>query len=155
MYTAVSLADTVSREEPRTTQAALRQKMDNFVQSLAEFLHQERFPTSDATFVVSAVYKSPDNPAPSVLWTKTVVLGPDDGQAPEPISCSQDEIDINGQAATLPADFTMADHGQNEIVIVAEVCVNRTNTAFPGAVYAHYIVPSRDFSLAEHLGVAG
>ena len=46
----------------------------------------------------------------------------------------------------------MADMEDREIVIVAEVCVERTSTAFPGPAYAHYIVPSRDDNLASRLG---
>ena len=125
LHTAVTLADSVSRDA---------QLDADFVQKLAEFLHQEEFPTLDAAFVVSAVYKDPNTPTapPSVLWTKTVLLGPDD-QAPELTSCK------DGPAA-LPAVFSMS---PGELAIVAEVCVERTNTAMSGAVYAHYIVPPR------------
>ena len=133
MHAAVTLADTMSRDE---------QLEALFVQKLAAFLHQEQLPTANVVFVVSAVYKSPDNPTapPTVLWTETVTLGPDD--APE--SCSQ-------EPAALPAVLNMS---PKELVIVAEVCVERTNTALPGAVYAHYIVPSRADNLAETLGAS-
>ena len=145
LHAAVTLADTVSRDE---------QLEAGFVQTLAGFLHQEQFPTSNVVFVVSAVYKSPDNPTapPTVLWTETVELGPEDGQPPTLTSCSGEgksvSISLNNPA-TLPDVFTMA---LEELAIVAEVCVERANTAMPGAVYAHYIVPARAENLATNLG---
>lgn len=152
-HVAISLADTVSRAEPPgLTEAQLRQKMTDFVESLSELLHEEQFPTSNANFVVAAVYKDPGPPASiTALWSKEEVLLPD---TTSPLtSCAPanqtNEIEIHTSPVTLPADFTMADR---EIVIVAEVCVERTNTAFPGPTYAHYIVPSRDDSLASRLG---
>ena len=146
LHAAVTLADTVSRDE----QLEVR-----FVQTLAKFLHQEQFPTQNVVFVVSAVYKSPTDPtaAPTVLWTKTVELGPKDGQAPTLTSCSgggEISIDTVNSPATLPDVFTMS---LEELAIVAAVCVERTNTALPGAVYAHYIVPARVAQLATNLGV--
>ena len=145
MHAAVTLADTVSRDE---------QLEARFVQTLAKFLHQEQFPTSNVVFTVSAVYKSPDNPTarPTVLWTETVKLGPDDGQVPTLTSCSGEgeiSIDTLNSPATLPDVFTMS---LKELAIVAVVCVERTNTAIPGAVFAHYIVPSRAENLATNLG---
>ena len=151
-HAAVSLADTVSRAEPPgLTEAELRQKMNDFVQSLSELLHQEQFPTANASFVVAAVYKEPGNASPTVLWSKEVVLlGTNNTPLTSCQSANQaNEIKINANPATLPAGFTMPDR---EIVIVAEVCVERTNTAFPGPAYAHYIVPSRDDALAPRLG---
>ena len=152
-HVAVSLADIVSRAEPPgLTQAQLRQKMTDFVESLSELLHEEQFPTLNANFVVAAVYKDPGPPASlTALWSKQEVLLPD---TTNPLtSCAPanqtNEITLETNPVTLPADFTMADR---EIVIVAEVCVERTNTAFPGPAYAHYIVPSRDDSLASRLG---
>jgi len=152
-HIAVSLADTVSRAEPPgLTEAQLRQKMTDFVESLSELLHEEQFPTLNAYFVVAAVYKDPGPPASlTALWSKEEVVLPD---TTNPLtSCASanqtNEIKIHTNPVTLPADFTMADR---EIVIVAEVCVERTNTAFPGPAYAHYIVPSRDDSLASRLG---
>ena len=144
MHAAVTLADTVSRDE---------QLEAGFVQTLATFLHQEQFPTSNVVFVVAAVYKSPDNPTapPTVLWTETVELGPEDGQPPTLTSCSEERelsIDTLNNPATLPDVFTMS---LEELAIVAEVCVERTNTAMPGAVHAHYIVPARADNLAENL----
>ena len=53
LHAAVTLADTVSRDD---------QLEAGFVQTLARFLHQEQFPTSNVVFVVSAVYKSPGRP---------------------------------------------------------------------------------------------
>ena len=154
MYAAVSLADSLSREEPQGVNA--QQAMNTLAQSLAQFLHREQFPTSDAVFVVSAVYKSstsPDEDPPSVLWTRQEVLyGTDNSDLDACRSENQDnEIKINTNPATLPQGFTMADE---EIVIVAEVCVERTNMALPGAVYAHYIVPSRDDRLAARLSTS-
>lgn len=152
MHVAVSVADTVSREEPPgLTETELRQKMDAFVQSLAELLHKEQFPTSNANIVVAAVYKEPGTALPRALWSKEVVLlGPTNTPLTACQSANQtNEIKIHTNPATLPADFTMAD---DEIVIVAEVCVEGTSTAFPEAVYAHYIVPSRDDDLASRLG---
>ena len=153
MHVAVSLADTVSRDEPPgLTEAELRQKMDAFVQSLSELLHQEQFPTANANFIVAAVYKDPGPPASlTALWSKEVVLL---GTTNPLTSCKPanqtNEIKIDTNPVTLPAKFLpMADR---EIVIVAEVCVERTGTAFPGEVYAHYIVPSRDDDLAPRLG---
>ncbi len=152
-HVAVSLADTVSRAEPPgLTEAQLRQQMDDFVLSLSELLHEEQFPTSNANFVVAAVYKDP-NPTTSLtaLWRKEKVLLPD---TTSPLtSCAAanqtNEITLETNPVALPAGFTMADR---EIVIVAEVCVERTGTAFPGPAYAHYIVPSRDDNLASRLG---
>ena len=134
MHTAVTLADSVSRDDRLEA---------GFVQTLAGFLHQEQFPNSNAVFVVSAVYKSPDNPAPSVLWTEKVEFeltpcNPDND--PDNESCCDATLQEKDQPATLPDVFTMAD---GELAIVAEVCVERTNTAMAGAVYAHYIVPPR------------
>ena len=89
LHAAVTLADTVSRDD---------QLEAGFVQTLAKFLHQEQFPTSNVVFVVSAVYKSPADPAasPTVLWTETVELGPEDGQVPTLTSCSgEGEISID------------------------------------------------------------
>ena len=148
LHAAVTLADTVSRDD---------QLEAGFVQTLAKFLHQEQFPTSNVVFVVSAVYKSPADPAasPTVLWTETVELGPEDGQAPTLTSCSgEGEIDIDtlNNPATLPDVFTMS---LEELAIVATVCVERTNTAMAGAVYAHYIVPARADNLATNLGATG
>lgn len=145
MHAAVTLADVVSRDA---------QLQAGFVRTLANFLHEEQFPTSNVVFVVSAVYKSPDDPAasPTVLWTETVTLGPEDGQTPTLTSCSGEgevNIDTLNNAATLPDVFTMS---LRELAIVAEVCVERTNTAMAGAVYAHYIVPARDPNLATNLG---
>ncbi len=156
-HVAVSLADTVSRKEPAPpapgglTETQLRRKMSDFVQSLSDLLHEEQFPTANASFVVAAVYKNPGPPASlTALWSKEVVVLSD---AASPLtSCAAanqtNEIKIHANPITLPAGFTMADR---EIVIVAEVCVERTNTAFPGPAYAHYIVPSRDDSLASRL----
>ena len=145
LHAAVTLADTVSRDD---------QLEAGFVQTLAKFLHQEQFPTSNVVFVVSAVYKSPADPAapPTVLWTETVELGPDDGQVPTLTSCSGEgeiSIDTLNNPATLPDVFSMS---LRELAIVAEVCVERTNTAMAGAVYAHYIVPARADNLATNLG---
>ena len=158
MYAAVSLADSLSREEPEGVN--VRQAMDTLAKSLAEFLHKEQFPTSDVVFVVSAMYKSPDSPEadpPSVVWTREEVR-----YSTEDLSnltrCrsenQENEIKISADPATLPEVFTMADHGLEEVVIVAEVCVERTSTALPGAVYAHYIVPSRDDNLVTRLGAS-
>ena len=152
-HVAVSLADTVSRSEPPgLTEAQLRQQMDDFVLSLSELLHEEQFPTSNATFVVAAVYKDPGPPTSlTALWSKAVVRTP--SSTSTLTSCARanqtNEIQLETDPVTLPADFSMADR---EIVIVAEVCVERTNTAFPGPAYAHYIVPSRDDHLASRLG---
>ena len=151
LHAAVTLADTVSRDD---------QLEAGFVQTLAKFLHQEQFPTSNVVFVLSAVYKSPADPtaSPTVLWTETVVLGPEDGQVPTLTSCSGEweiSIDTLNNPATLPTVFTMADHGEKELAIVATVCVERTNTAMAGAVYAHYIVPARADNLATNLGATG
>lgn len=145
MHAAVTLADTMSRDG---------QLEAGLVRTLANFLHEEQFPTSNVVFVVSAVYKSPDDPAasPTVLWTETVTLGPEDGQTPTLTSCSgggEITIDTLNNPATLPDVFTMS---LRELAIVAEVCVERTNTAMLGAVYAHYIVPARDPNLATNLG---
>ena len=145
LHAAVTLADTVSRDE---------QLEASLVRTLAKFLHQEQFPTLNVVFVVSAVYKNPDDPtaSPTVLWTETVELGPDDGQAPTLTSCSGEgeiNIDTLNSPATLPDVFTMS---LEELAIVAEVCVERTNTAMSGAVYAHYIVPARADNLATNLG---
>ena len=145
LHAAVTLADTMSRDE---------QLEAGLVQTLANFLHEEQFPTSNVVFVVSAVYKSPADPAasPIVLWTEAVTLGPEDGQAPTLTSCSGEgevNIDILNNPATLPDVFTMS---PKELAIVAEVCVERTNTAMPDAVYAHYIVPARADNLATNLG---
>ena len=145
LHAAVTLADVVSRDE---------QLEASFVRTLANFLHQEQFPTSNVVFVVAAVYKSPDTPAaaPTVLWTETVKLGPDEGQAPTLTSCNGEgevNIDTLNSPATLPDEFTMS---LEELAIVAEVCVERANTAMPGAVYAHYIVPARADNLAANLG---
>ena len=151
MHAAVSLADTVSRDEPPgLTEAELRQKMDAFVQSLSELLHEEQFPTANANFAVAAVYKDPGNTSPTALWSKEVVLL---GTTNPLTSCEPanqtNEIKLDTNPVALPAEFTMADR---EIVIVAEVCVERTSTTFSGPAYAHYIVPSRDDDLASRLG---
>ena len=145
LHAAVTLADTVSRDE---------QLEAGFVRTLAGFLHEEEFSTSNVVFVVSAVYKNPANPTapPTVLWTETVELGPEDGQAPTLTSCSEEgeiSIDTLNNPATLPDVFTMS---LEELAIVAVVCVERANTAMPGAVYAHYIVPARAENLATTLG---
>ena len=153
-HVAVSLADTVSRKEPaRLTPARLRQTMDHFVESLSNLLHKEQFPTLNARFVVAAVYKDPGNTALTAPWSKEVVVLSDaTGSLTSCEAANQtneiklDTLETN--PATLPTGFTMADR---EIVIVAEVCVERTNTAFPGPAYAHYIVPSRDDNLATRL----
>ena len=148
LHAAVTLADAVSRDD---------QLEARFVQMLAGFLHQEQFPTSNVVFVVSAVYKNPANPTdpPTVLWTETVELGPEDGQPPTLTSCSGEweiSIDTLNNPATLPDVFTMS---LEELAIVAAVCVERTNTAMLGAVYAHYIVPARADNLAANLGATG
>lgn len=152
MHIATSLADTVSRAEPSSlTATQLKQKMTDFVQSLSELLHQEQLPTLNAHFGVAAVYKDPA-PAASLttLWSKEVVLL---GTASLLTSCKPadqtNEIKLETNPVVLPADFTMADR---EVVIVAEVCVERTSAAFSGPTYAHYIVPSRDDNLAPRLG---
>lgn len=148
---AVTLADTVSRDEPSgLTEAQLRQKMSAFVQNLSELLHEEQFPTLNANFVVAAVYKAPGTTALTALWRKEVTLL----SATDPLtSCAPanqtNDIKIHTNPVTLPTDFSMADR---EIVIVAEICVERASTAFPGPAYAHYIVPSRDDNLATRLG---
>ena len=159
-HVAVSLADTVSRKEPEPhvpgglTEAELRRKMSDFVQSLSELLHEEQFPTSNANFVVAAVYKEPGNTALTAPWSEeVVVLSNATGSLTSCAPANQTneiEIHANANPITLPERFTrtMADR---EIVIVAEVCVERTNTAFPGPAYAHYIVPSRDDNLASRL----
>ena len=139
MHTAVTLADSVSRDA---------QLDADFVQKLAEFLHQEQFPTSNAVFVVSAVYKDPDTPTapPSVLWTETVKFeltpcNPDNESCCDAtLQKNEIGVEVKDQPASLPDVFSMAD---GELAIVAEVCVERTNTAMSGAVYAHYIVPPR------------
>ncbi len=144
LHAAVTLADTLSRDD---------QLKAGFVQTLAKFLHQEQFPTSNVVFVLSAVYKDPADSAasPTVLWTETVELGPED-DPPTLTSCSGEgeiSIDTLNNPASLPGVFTMS---LRELAIVAEVCVERTNTAIPGAVYAHYIVPARADNLATNLG---
>lgn len=153
MHTAISLADTVSREEQAATEAELRQTMDAFVQGLSELLHGEQFPTANANFVVSAVYQRPGTPQLEALWTKEVVLlGPNQTRLTSCKSANQtNEIRINANAnpITLPPGFTLTD---SEIVIVAEVCVEQTSTAFPEPVYAYYIMPSWDDKLAKRLG---
>ena len=152
MHVAVSLADTVSREEPPgLTPAELRRQMSDFVESLSELLHEEQFPTVNASFVVAAVYKDPGPPSSlTVLWSEEVIVLSD---TTSPLtSCAAanqtNEIEIPTNPIALPTGFTMEDR---EIVIVAEVCVERTNTAFPGPAYAHYIVPPRDDNLATRL----
>ena len=151
-HVAVSLADTVSRKEPSgLTQAQLRQTMNDFVQNLSKLLHEEQFPTSNASFVVAVVYKDPGPPASlTALWSKEEVVLPDATSSLTDCAPANqtNEIKIHTNPVTLPTDFSMADR---EIVIVAEVCVERTNTAFPGPAYAHYIVPSRDDNLATRL----
>ena len=151
MHVAVSLADTVSREEPPgLTEAELRQKMDAFVQGLSELLHEEQFSTANANFTVAAVYKDPGSASLTALWNKEVVLLGTTNPLTSCESANQtNEIKLETNPVTLPAGFTMTDR---EIVIVAEVCVERTDTAFPGEAYAHYIVPSRDDNLATRLG---
>ena len=151
-HVAVSLADTFSRAEPsRLTEAQLRQTMTDFVENLSELLHEEQFPTSNARFMVAAVYKDPGPPASlTTLWSREEVVLPD---TTSPLtSCAPanqtNEIKLETNPVVLPTDFTMADR---EIVIVAEVCVERTGTAFSGPAYAHYIVPSRDDNLATRL----
>ncbi len=154
MHVAVSLADTVSRREPpRLTKEELGQKMTDFVQNLSALLHEEQFPAANANFVVAAVYKYPQQP-PAALWREEVVLL---GTATSSLtSCNPasqtNEIDIHTDPVSLPPDFTR-DMADREIVIVAEVCVERTRTVFPGPAYAHYIVPPRDDLLASRLGV--
>ncbi len=148
MHAAVTMADTMSRDEQLEALS---------VQRLAQFLHREQFPTSNVIFVLSAVYKNPDNPtaSPTVLWTERVVLGPEDGQVPTLTSCSGEgeiSIDTLNNSASLPDVFTMS---LRELAIVAAVCVERTNTAMPGAVHAHYIVPARADNLATNLGATG
>lgn len=153
MHVAVSLADTVSRDEPPgLTRAQLQQKMTDFVQNLSELLHGEQFPTANANFVVAAVYKDPGPPAAlTMLWRREVTLL---GTTSPLTSCSPasqtNEINIHTNPVSLPTDFTTAMQDR-EIVIVAEVCVERTRTAFPGPAYAHYIVPPRDDQLASRL----
>ena len=150
VHVAVSLADTVSRAEPPgLTQAELRQKMDDFVQSLSELLHEEQLPTFNASFVVAAVYKAPGSASPDALWSKEVVLLDTDPLTSCKPANQTNEIKLGTAPVVLPAEFSMEDR---EVVIVAEVCVERTNTAFPGSTYAHYIVPSRDDDLASRLG---
>lgn len=156
-HVAVSLADTVSRKEPPgLTKAELLRKMSDFVESLSELLHEEQFPTSNARFAVAAVYKYPGPPAASLttLWSTAVVRRPPSSTSPL-TSCKPanqtNEIQLETNPVTLPAGFTLADMADRETVIVAEVCVERTNTAFPGPAYAHYIVPSRDDNLASRL----
>ncbi len=151
MHIAVSLADTVSREEPLgLTEAELRQKMNAFVQSLSELLHEEQFPTANANFTVAAVYKDPGSASLTALWSKEVaLLGTTDPLTSCGPANQTNEIKLDTDPVALPAEFTMADR---ETVIVAEVCVERTGTAFSGEVYAHYIVPSRDDNLATRLG---
>ena len=144
LHAAITLGDTMSR--PAQLDA-------DSVHMLAEFLHQEQFPTLNAAFVVSAVYKSPENPTepPTVLWTERVDLSSDDSEEPTPNVCDDaNEISAAGQggAANLPDGFTMS---LAELVLVVESCVERTNTAWPGAVYTYYIVPSRDDHLAQEL----
>ena len=153
-HVAVSLADTVSRREPRgLTEAQLRLKMTYFVWSLSNLLHEEQFPTANARFAVAAVYKDPGPPAAlTVLWSRAEVLS---GTTSPLTSCAPanqtNEIQLETNPVTLPTGFAMADMEDREIVIVAEVCVERTITAFPGPAYAHYIVPSRDDNLATRL----
>ncbi len=155
-HVAVSLADTVSRKEPAgLTKRQLLLKMYFFVQSLSELLHEEQFPTSNARFAVAAVYKDPGPPASlTMLWSSAVVRRPPSSTSPL-TSCAPanqtNEIQLETNPVVLPAGFTLADMADREIVIVAEVCVERTNTAFPGPAYAHYIVPSRDDNLASRL----
>lgn len=152
-HVAVSLADTVSRREPPgLTEAQLRQTMTDFVQNLSDLLHTEQFPTANAHFAVAAVYKDPGPPAAlTALWSRAEVLS---GTTSSLTSCAPanqtNEIQLETNPVTLPTDFTNA-MADREIVIVAEVCVERTITAFPGPAYAHYIVPSRDDVLATRL----
>jgi len=154
MQVAVSLADTVSRKEPvGLTEAQLRQRMTAFIQNMSDLLHEEQFPTSNTSVVAAAVYKNPGPPAAlTTLWSQQVTLL---GTATSSLtSCSPasqtNEINIHASPVTLPTNFTNAMQDR-EIVIVVEVCVERTRTAFPGATYAHYIVPSRDDGLASRL----
>ena len=141
LHAAITLGDTMSR--PAQLDA-------NSVRMLAEFLHQEQFPTLNAVFVVSAVYKSPTEP-PTVLWTERVDLSSEDNENPTPNACDDaNKISAAGQGGTanLPDEFNML---PAELVLVVESCVERTNTAWPGAVYTYYIVPSRNDHLAQEL----
>lgn len=153
LYAAVTLADSVIRQGETETGQVLenKNKMTAFVQSLAKFLHDEQLSTSNASFVVSAVYMPEDSDNPTVLWTeKKVFYGTEDGEADEPQCSEQDKIKIEpeGGLAQLPDGFTME---PDEVVIVAKVCVERTNTTIPGTLFAHYIVPSRDLNLVVNL----
>ena len=153
MQVAVSLADTVSRREPvGLTEAQLRQRMTAFIQNMSELLHEEQFPTSNASVVAAAVYKPPPPAALTTRWSHQVTLL---GTATSSLtSCNPanqtNEINIHASPVSLPPNFTNAMQDR-EIVIVVEVCVERTRTVFPGATYAHYIVPSRDDGLASRL----
>ena len=127
--------------------------MSSFVWTLSNLLHEEQFPTSNARFTVAAVYKDPGPPASlTVLWSSPVVLPSITSPLTSCAPANQtNEINLETNPVTLPAGFAMADMEDREIVIVAEVCVERTGTAFPGPTYAHYIVPSRDDNLATRL----
>ena len=152
-HIAVSLADTVSRAEPPgLTERQLRRKMSSFVWTLSDLLHEEQFPTANARFAVAAVYKDPGPPAAlTVLWSSPVVLPSITSPLTSCAPANQtNEIQLETSPVTLPTAFTNA-MADGEIVIVAEVCVERTITAFPGPAYAHYIVPSRDDFLATRL----
>ncbi len=153
-HVAVSLADVVSRKEPAgLTEAQLRLRMTAFIQNISELLHEEQFPTSNTSVVAAAVYKNPGPPAAlTTLWSNQVtLLGSTTSSLTSCNPASQtNEINIHASPVTLPTDFTNAMQDR-EIVIVVEVCVERTRTAFPGPAYAHYIVPSRDDQLPSRL----
>ena len=119
---ATAYADYVSRDKDLS---------QDDIYSLADFLHKNVLDPLPAAFVMTAVEKKASGAVPSVLWDVRHQTTP--GSDPDPAQCSRV---LSGTAASLPDGFTMED---NEVIVVAEVCVERDGDF----AYAHHILPAR------------
>ena len=162
LHAAVTLADTVSRDEPHgLTEAELRQKMDAFVQTPGQISAPGAVPHLECRFCgLRSVQETPADPAasPTVLWTEgrsSLDSARRSGAYADLVQAGEGDQSVSishEQSGHALPDCIPYHVGLRELAIVAAVCVERTNTAMAGAVYAHYIVPARADNLATNLG---
>ena len=126
---ATAYADYVSRDTDLSQDA---------LYSLADFLHEAMLDPLSAAFFVGTVEKAALDASPAVLWVVINHVGSTND--PDLDKCRQI---LSDTAANLPDEFTMED---NEVAVVAEVCVKQDNGDL---AYAHHILPARAGKPAE------
>ena len=138
---AVTMAEYVSREAaPEGAQ----------IDALAQFLREQELGLpADVVYVISVIREPAGADPATVSWVDTVRFGDTTKTGTMAGSCGR--FGAEGGAATLSADFTMA---EREVVVIVEVCAQlRREGSFTGLiagdVYRLYVLPARDSDLAS------